>query len=83
MNCGNLINKVVTDNHSAFSLDGMVNPTFQNGGTSPVSVDGRILAPGETYSVFLNLVLKNAIPISFDKDKTKTRILYVGYGQII
>lgn len=83
MNCGNLINKVVQENHSAFSLAGMVNPTFQNGGTASVTVDGRTIAPGETYSVFLNLVLQNAIPISFEKDKTKTRILYVGYGQII
>lgn len=83
MNCGNLINKVVSENHSAYSLAGMVNPTFQNGGTASVTVDGRVIAPGETYSVFLNLVLQNAIPISFEKDKTKTRILYVGYGQII
>ena len=83
MNCGYLINKVVQENHSAFSLVGMVNPTFQNGGTASVTVDGRVIAPGETYSVFLNLVLQNAIPISFEKDKAKTRILYVGYGQII
>lgn len=83
MFCGILQNKVVTDNQSAFDLKGMVNPTFQNGGTATVIVDGRTLQPGETYSVHLNLVLQNQISISFEKDKTKTRILYVGYGQII
>ncbi|MBB1193554.1 hypothetical protein DNC80_07710 [Flavobacterium sp. SOK18b] len=81
--CGNLKNKVITENHSAFSLAGMVNPTFQNKGTSTVNLDGRLIAPGETYSVYLNLVLQNAIPITFEKDKSKTRILYIGYGEII
>lgn len=83
MNCGNLRNLLIQDNHSNYSLVGMVNPTFQNQGTAAVTIDGRKLEPGETYSVNAPVVLQNAISIIFDADTTKTRQLYLGYVQII
>lgn len=83
LNCGNLVNKLIKDNHSSFSLAGMINPTFQNQGTASVTIDGRVLAPGETYSVYAPILLQNAIPIVFENDSTKTRALYLGYVAII
>lgn len=83
LHCGNLVNKLIKDNHSSFSLEGMVNPTFQNQGEASVTIDGRVLAPGETYSVFAPVVLQNAIAIAFESDSTKTRALYLGYVAII
>lgn len=83
LHCGNLVNQLIKDNHSAFSLAGMVNPTFQNQGEASVTIDGRILVPGESYSVNAPIVLQNAIPISFENDSTKTRALYLGYVSII
>lgn len=61
----------------------MVNPTFQNQGTASVSVDGRLLDPGDSYSVSAPVVLQNEIPITFSSDKTLTRQLYIGYVDII
>ncbi|SDZ90968.1 hypothetical protein SAMN05443667_101254 [Flavobacterium gillisiae] len=83
MFCGNLVNKLIKENHSSYPLAGMINPTFQNQGTASVTIDGRNLAPGETYSVYAPIVLQNAIPITFSPDKTKTRQLYIGYVDII
>ena len=83
LHCGQLVNKLIKDNQSSFSLEGMVNPTFQNQGTAAVTIDGRKLESGETYSVYAPVVLKNAIAIEFEKDNTKTRALYVGYVAII
>ncbi len=83
MHCGNLVNKLIKDNHSTYSLEGMVNPTFQNQGESSVTIDGRVLGPGETYSVYAPIVLSNSISIAFENDNTKTRALYLGYVAII
>ncbi|AOZ99599.1 hypothetical protein [Flavobacterium commune] len=83
LHCGNLVNKLIKENHSAYSLKGMVNPTFQNQGEASVTIDGRILASGETYSVEAPIVLQNAVPITFENDSTKTRALWIGYVAII
>lgn len=83
LHCGNLINKLIKHDDSALSLEGMINPTFQNQGTAAVTIDGRILLPEETYSVFAPIVLQNKIPIVFEDDKTKTRKLWLGYTKII
>lgn len=83
LHCGNLINTVIKDNHSALSLEGMINPTFQNQGEASVTIDGRILLPEETYTVFAPVVLQNAIPIVFEEDKTKKRKLFLGYVSVI
>jgi hypothetical protein len=83
LHCGNLINTLIKHDNSALSLEGMVNPTFQNQGTASVTVDGRVLQPEETYTVFAPIVLQNKIPIVFEDDKTKTRKLWLGYISII
>ncbi|WP_163398158.1 hypothetical protein [Flavobacterium fluviatile] len=83
LHCGNLVNDLIKDNHSALPLSGMINPTFQNQGTASVTIDGRILMPDETFTVFAPIVLQNAIPIVFEADKTKTRKLYLSYVSVI
>lgn len=77
---GNLNNKIITKNHSQYSLLGMVNPTFQNQGTANVYIDGRLIQPNESFAINCpNIILQNAIPITFENDPAKTKILYVGF----
>ncbi len=80
---GNLGNTLIDKNHSNFSLDGMVNPSFQNEGTASVNINGRELKPGQSFSAFAPIVLRNSIPITFEADSTKTRILYLGYITLV
>lgn len=80
---GILTNRIITESHAQFSLLGMVNPSWQNQGTASVYIDGRLVLPGESFVANLpNLRLKNAIPIVFENDPLKTRILYLGFGQL-
>ncbi|MEN2415534.1 hypothetical protein [Flavobacterium mesophilum] len=83
LHCGSLRNVLIKDNHSAYSLNGMLNPTFQNQGTAAVTIDGRILLPDETYTVFAPLVLQGNVPIVFEEDKSKKRMLYIGFVSVI
>lgn len=79
---GNLRNLMITKTQPSFSLKGKISPTFQNEGTAFVIVDGRKLLPGESYSANLPyMICQNAIPITFESDSSKTRILYVGFGE--
>lgn len=79
---GTLENQIIKDNHSDFSLRGMVNPTFQNDGESYVVINGIKVLPGKTYSVYAPVVLQNSIPITFESDKTKTRALRLGFVKV-
>lgn len=77
---GTLKNELIKDNHSNYPLKDMINPTFQNEGTSNVFIDGRKVEPGQSYAINApNVILQNTVSITFDPDKTKTRILYVGF----
>lgn len=81
---GNLVSDLITQSHPSYSLKGKICPTFQNEGTAFVIVNGRKLLPGESYSANLPLmVCQNSIPITFEKDPSKDRILYVGFGEEI
>lgn len=78
---GELKNAVITANHANYSLKGMINPTFQNEGTATVYIDGRKVESGQSYSVNApNVILQNEVPIQFEPDASKTKILYVGYA---
>lgn len=84
MGQGNLKNDLVSQSETRYSLKDKICPTFQNEGTATVYIDGRKLGAGESYSVNVpNVVLQNSIPITFDTDPTKTKILYVGYVELI
>ncbi len=84
MDSGNLKNDLVNQSQTRFSLKGKICPTFQNEGTAAVFVDGRKLLTGESYSVLVpNVILQNSIPITFENDPTKTKILYVGYVELL
>lgn len=79
---GNLRNILIAQTHASFSLKGKISPTFQNEGTAYVIIDGRKLLPGESYSANLPfMVCQNSIPITFENDPSKTKILYMGYGE--
>jgi hypothetical protein len=81
---GNLKNQLITKSSTAFSLKGKISPTFQNEGETFVIVDGRKLLPGESYSANLPfMVCQNSISITFEKDPSKSNILYVGYGEAL
>lgn len=81
---GNLKNDFINQSKTGFSLKNKINPTFQNEGTAYVVIDGRKILPGESYSINVpNVILQNAIAITFDPDSTKTKILYVGYVELI
>lgn len=84
MESGNLKNDLVNQSQSRFSLKGKICPTFQNEGTATVLIDGRKLLPGESYSVNVpNVMLQNSIAITFEDTPGKTKILMVGYVEII
>lgn len=83
MESGNLKNELVNQSQTNYPLKGKICPTFQNEGTATVYIDGRKLQPKESYSVNVpNVILNNDIPITFDADHAKTKILYVGYVEI-
>lgn len=80
----NLVNQIITKNNPQFSLDGMLNPTFQNQGTANVYINGLLIQPGDSYACNVpGVEFKNTIPIVFEQDSTKSRILYVGYASLI
>jgi len=84
MDLGKLKNELVNQSQSQYSLLGKICPTFQNEGTASVYIDGRKLLTGESYSVNApNVILQNSIAITFDIDPTKTKILYVGFVELI
>lgn len=83
MESGNLKNELINQSQSRYSLAGKICPTFQNEGTATVYIDGRKLLAGESYSVNVpNVILNNSIPITFDTDPAKTKILYVGFVEL-
>ena len=84
MDLGKLKNELVNQSQSQYSLSGKICPTFQNEGTASVYIDGRKLLTGESYSVNApNVILQNSIAITFDTDPTKTKILYIGFVELI
>jgi len=84
MDLGILKNELIDKSHSRYSLSGKICPTFQNEGTASVYIDGRKLLTGESYSVNApNVILQNSIAITFDTDPTKTKILYIGFVELI
>ncbi len=81
---GVLRNDLIKENYSDYPLKDMINPTFQNEGTSTVFIDGRNVEPGQSYAVNApNVILQNNVSITFEIDITKTRILFVGYVKTI
>lgn len=75
----NILHKTINQNDNAFDLKGMINPTFQNLGDSPVLVNGTLLENGDSYPVLTNgLELQNKISIAFTSD-TDTKQLSVNY----
>lgn len=84
MEKGKLRNVLVSQSSSNYSLEGKINPTFQNEGTAIAYIDGRKLNPGESYSINVpNVILQNKIPVTFESDPSKTRILYVGFVELL
>lgn len=84
MEKGILRNVLVSQTSLNYPLKGKINPTFQNEGTAVAYIDGRKLNPGESYSVNVpNVILQNTIPITFESDSSKTRILYVGFVELL
>lgn len=79
---GQLINKTIVSSDNNYSLDGMINPTFQNTGETAVLIDGRNVLPGESFAVNApNVILTNSISIVFESEPEKANILHVGYVQ--
>lgn len=77
---GQLINTVITENQNDFPLYGMINPTFQNSGEASVLIDGRKVESGESFAINApNVILTNAISITFENDPAKTKVLHLGY----
>lgn len=84
MESGNLKNELINQSETRYSLDGKICPTFQNEGTATVYIDGRKLQTGESYSINVpNVILRNSIPITFEPNPAKTKILYVGFVELI
>ena len=84
MELGILKNELIAQTQPQYSLKNKINPTFQNEGTAVVYFDGRPLKPGESYSINApNVILQNQIAITFEADASKTKILYVGYLELI
>ncbi len=80
---GNMSNQIITNNDSNFDLMGMINPTWQNLGTSDVIIDGRLLKTGDSMPANCPmLILQNKIKITFENDAAKTKILYVGFFKL-
>ncbi|MFN3753314.1 hypothetical protein [Flavobacterium sp.] len=80
---GNVINSIIGNDHSQYSLLGMISPTFQNQGTAYVNIAGRKVLPGESFSIDCpNVELQNAISINFEADPAKTKILYIGFVKL-
>lgn len=80
---GTLSKTTITASNSAFSLKGMINPSFTNMGASPVIIDGRKLETGDNFSVFCpGVVLQNEIAIRFT-DAAGTKSLFCHYVEII
>lgn len=81
---GELRNVLIDKNEPDFSLEGMINPSFQNDGEAIVYIDGRKVAPNETYVVNApNVILKNKIPITFEMVSNKKRVLYLGFVKTV
>lgn len=75
---GSLLNRIITKNDAAFSLEGMIAPTFQNEGSGYVLIGGRKINPGESYVVNVpGVILSNKISIEFERGTE--RRLYVAY----
>lgn len=81
---GHLVNKTIVSSDNNYSLDGMINPTFQNSGETAVLIDGRKVLPGESFSVNApNTILRNEISIIFENEIGKANIIHVGYVKTI
>ncbi|MBC7748120.1 MAG: hypothetical protein H7Z76_06015 [Methylotenera sp.] len=85
MESGILQNNLITENQAAYSLKGMVNPTFQNEGLADVIIDGRLVKAGSSYGVYApNHVLQNTINITFQGvNGIGQRKLYVAFVETI
>lgn len=84
MDKGVLKNELIAQTQPQYDLKNKINPTFQNEGTASVYIDGRTLKSGDSYSINVpNVILQNQIAITFEADATKTKLLYVGYVELI
>lgn len=80
---GILGKEIIKRSEQSFSLNGMINPTFQNVGTSPVMVDGRILESGDTFYMDCpNVILTNAISIQFTGTSVQSKLLYCHFVRL-
>lgn len=79
---GKLVNNTIVNSENNFSLEGMINPTFQNTGETAVLIDGRKVLAGESFAINApNVILNNSISIVFETEAGKANILHVGYVQ--
>lgn len=80
---GNLVHKILKQNEENYSLQGMISPSFQNLGTATAYIDGRVIAPGKTFSVNVpGIELQNTIQIIFENDPSKVKQLHLHFVQL-
>jgi len=73
---GKLQKELITFSDENYPLDGKINPTFTNIGTSDVMVDGETLATGESFKVDApGVVLTESIAIVFKSNNKTERAL--------
>ena len=61
-----LHSRVINDDQIGYSLDGMIDATIHNDGTTEVQIQHQIIKPGDSFSAGLpNHVSKGAINIEF------------------
>lgn len=75
---------IVNDNEPNYSLKGMLCPTFQNQGVSPVYVFGQRLLQNESLPFNIpNVILTGEISIQFESQIKAERKLVVGYVRLL
>lgn len=80
----NLGYKHITEDEDNFSLDGMIEPTFYNFGTTDVFVLHSRIKPGESFLAGVSgMVMNGTIPIDFKGSDKSGRDLKVYYGSPI
>jgi hypothetical protein len=80
LNKGVLRTKLITKNSPSFDLDGMINPTFTNVGTSSVNIDEELIATGESFKIDApGILLSGNIAINFLSSDPSQRMLVLRY----
>tara|TARA_R110002051_G_scaffold257868_1_gene316904 strand:+ start:28879 stop:29214 length:336 start_codon:yes stop_codon:yes gene_type:complete len=78
------VTRILNQTDNSFPVDGFMNPSFYNDGTTVVVINTQEVAPGDSYHVeFPNCVLKGNFNIKFKDESGGINKVVLNHGMVM